>query len=225
MNDSIKSLFRNHIPSIVKNVEYIPFNASEIEYKDDYGEDFVNYYTEPIDIRKGHIDSFTALGEDPLIHSNTETLLPLQETYFNTESIPIDKKNDELISTFGSHQFKNEDIDVRNMQEFLNMLYKNGIYVRVTSGFRKDAITSNNAVSNHASGNAIDITPIDGETWEQLITKMKNSPEVREFMRKNKMRILDERSSETLAKTGGTGAHLHISYGKTEGKSSDEFFA
>ena len=43
-------------------------------------------------------------------------------------------------------------------------------------------------------------------------------------MRKNKMRILDERSSEMLAKTGGTGAHLHLSFGKTEGKSVDEYF-
>jgi len=54
---------------------------------------------------------------------------------------------------------------------------------------------------------------------------MKNSKEVRDFMRNKGIRILDERTSEMLAKTGGTGAHFHVSYGKTEGKSADEFFA
>ena len=38
------------------------------------------------------------------------------------------------------------------------------------------------------------------------------------------MRILDERTPDILAKTGGTGAHFHISFGKTEGKGVDEYF-
>lgn len=39
------------------------------------------------------------------------------------------------------------------------------------------------------------------------------------------MRILDERSSEMLAKTGGTGAHFHLSFGKTEGVDASDYFA
>ena len=44
-------------------------------------------------------------------------------------------------------------------------------------------------------------------------------------MKDKGMRILDERGEDMLTKTGGTAPHLHFSFGKTEGKSSDEFFA
>lgn len=124
----------------------------------------------------------------------------------------------------GSHQFKSSDIKVGNMQGFLDEAAKHGIYFRVTSGVREGATTLNGNASNHSTGDAIDITPLDGQSWDELITQMKNSPELLDYMRKHKMRILDERSPEVLAKTGGTGAHFHVSFGKTEGKDVDEYF-
>ena len=124
----------------------------------------------------------------------------------------------------GSHQFKSKDIKVGNMQGFLDEAAKYGIYFRVTSGVREGAETLNGNTSNHATGNAIDVTPLDGQSWDELIAQIKNTPELLDYMRKNKMRILDERSSEMLAKTGGTGAHFHLSFGKTEGKGVDEYF-
>ena len=124
----------------------------------------------------------------------------------------------------GSHQYKSSDIKVGNMQDFLDEAAKHGIYFRVTSGVREGATTLNGNASNHSTGDAIDITPLDGQSWNELITQMKNSPELLDYMRKHKMRILDERSPEVLAKTGGTGAHFHVSFGKTEGKDVDEYF-
>lgn len=125
----------------------------------------------------------------------------------------------------GSHQFKYNNIDVGNMQGFLDEAAKNGIYFRVTSGVRKGAVTSKGNKSNHDTGDAIDITPLDGQSWEELITQIKNSPELLDYMKKHKMRILDERTPDILAQTGGTGAHFHLSFGRTEGKSIDEYFA
>lgn len=214
-------IFNGKMPSVVGNIVYKPHKASkQFEFKDDFEPaSFYNYYNDFEDISDEL--SLEGLGENPIINQTEEE--PLYVETSHKIDTPILTYSRKLLS--GNHQFKTQEIDVGNLQEFLDILANNNIYVRITSGFRKDAVTSNNNTSNHATGNAIDITPIEGETWEELINKMKNSPEVRRFMREHKMRILDERSPEMLAKTGGTGAHLHISYGKTEGKNSDEFFA
>ena len=146
-----------------------------------------------------------------------------------TETIPQKSDNlkearETISKRKGSHQYKSSDIKVGNMQGFLDEAAKHGIYFRVTSGVREGATTLNGNASNHSTGDAIDITPLDGQSWDELITQMKNSPELLDYMRKHKMRILDERSPEVLAKTGGTGAHFHVSFGKTEGKDIDEYF-
>lgn len=50
------------------------------------------------------------------------------------------------------------------MHDFLDEAAKYGIYFRVTSGVREGAKTLNGNTSNHATGNAIDITPLDGQS-------------------------------------------------------------
>lgn len=125
----------------------------------------------------------------------------------------------------GKHQFKDKNIKVGRMQEFLDIAASEGIYFRVTSGLREGAVTSNGNTSNHATGSALDITPIDGESWEQLDDKIRKSKKLKEYMKRNKMRLLDERSKEVLAQTGGTGAHYHFSFGKTEGVDASDYFA
>lgn len=64
----------------------------------------------------------------------------------------------------GKHQYKTSDIDPGNMKEFLDLAESEGVSFRITSGTRKDAITSNGKISNHATGDAIDITPLDGQS-------------------------------------------------------------
>lgn len=115
----------------------------------------------------------------------------------------------------GTIEYKTSNMDVGNMQELIDLMRDEGISFRVTSGKREGAKTSNGGKSHHSMGNAIDITPIKGQSWEDLIAQMKRSSKFLEYMRSHGLGILDERSKEMLSKTGGTGAHFHIGPDKT----------
>ena len=126
-------------------------------------------------------------GADP-----DREVIPIQYTPIITGSKKSESKKENnsnhlndartiLTSRTGSHQYKTSDIQVGKMKGFLDVLAKNGIYVRVTSGIRPGATTPSGR-SRHDDGHAIDITPLNGETWEGLITKIKNNPEVLNYM-------------------------------------------
>ena len=106
--------------------------------------------------------------------------------------------------------YKTQNMDVGNMAELINLMVEEGISFRVTSGKRPGAKAKNGKPSHHGTGNAIDITPIPGQTWDDLIYQMRRSKRFLDYMRSHKLGILDERSKEMLAQTGGTGAHFHI---------------
>ena len=111
--------------------------------------------------------------------------------------------------TTGSHKIES-GVDVGEMQAFLDEAAKHGIYFRVTSGLRSGAKTSSGRRSWHSSGDAIDVTPLDGQTYEEITQKIRNTPALVDWMRSHGYGILDETTKEMLAKTGGTGAHWHI---------------
>ncbi|MBO7451742.1 MAG: hypothetical protein J6U54_15470 [Clostridiales bacterium] len=50
------------------------------------------------------------------------------------------------------------------MKELVELMRDEGISFRVTSGSRSGSKTSNGSISHHSSGNAIDITPIQGQS-------------------------------------------------------------
>lgn len=110
----------------------------------------------------------------------------------------------------GRTTYKTDDIDVGNLAELLTKFEDAGMSVRVTSGKRPGARTSNGSISHHATGDAIDITPGEGETWDSLKAKLRNNPDLANYMRSNGWGILDETREEMLKRTGGTGAHWHI---------------
>ena len=110
----------------------------------------------------------------------------------------------------GKHVFKRDGIKVGNMQALLDEAAKYGIYFRITSGLRPGATTKQGKKSHHASGNAIDVTPIEGQTYADLTTKIRNSPEFVKWMREHGYGIYDETTSAVMARTGATGAHWHI---------------
>lgn len=110
----------------------------------------------------------------------------------------------------GIIEYKNKGIDIGNMQELIDLMQDEGISFRITSGNRPGSKTSNGSISHHSTGNALDITPIKGQTWDDLITQMKNSKRFIEYMREHNLGILDERSKQMQARTGATGAHFHI---------------
>ena len=96
------------------------------------------------------------------------------------------------------------------MQELIDLMRNEGISFRITSGYRPNAVTKSGKRSKHADGYALDITPISGQSWNDLISQMKQSKRFIEYMKTHRLGILDERSREMLSKTGGTGAHFHI---------------
>lgn len=110
----------------------------------------------------------------------------------------------------GVTTFKTPDIRVGNMQDVLDKFNEHGISVRVTSGFRPDSVTASGNASHHSYGNAIDITPGEGETWDTMRTKLKNSPTLVKWLRDNGYGILDETKPDIMAQTHATGAHWHI---------------
>ena len=63
----------------------------------------------------------------------------------------------------GTTTFKGK-INVGNMQSVIDKFNEHGISIRVTSGLRPGAITASGNPSHHAYGNALDITPGNGET-------------------------------------------------------------
>lgn len=115
----------------------------------------------------------------------------------------------EKVATPGSH-FIESGVQVGNMQSLLDEAAKHGIYFRVTSGYRPGATTSSGKQSWHATGDAIDITPLKGTSWEDFRNTLKDNPQFLTWMRDNGYGILDETTAEMLAKTDGTGAHFHI---------------
>ncbi len=131
---------------------------------------------------------------------------------WNEDLATYNKPHYEQIITKGVTEFKNDTIDVGNMREFLDKLEEAGISVRVTSGM-ENRMTKSGKKSKHATADAIDITPVNGETYEQLADKIRNSPELLAYMRENGIGIIDETDPLMKAKTGATGDHWHISKG------------
>lgn len=110
----------------------------------------------------------------------------------------------------GVVSYKYKDLDVGNMQELIDLMVDEGMSFRVTSGNRPGAKTKSGNPSHHGSGDALDITPIEGQTWDDLIAQMKASPKFIKYMNEHGLGILDERSKDIQAKTGATGEHFHI---------------
>lgn len=65
----------------------------------------------------------------------------------------------------GTVTYKSENINVGNMQDVIDKLTDAGINIRVTSGLRDIGEVGNAGnKSHHPKGDAIDITPGEGET-------------------------------------------------------------
>ncbi len=110
----------------------------------------------------------------------------------------------------GFVEYKSDDIDVGNMQGLIDAMVADGIKFRITSGHRPGAKTSSGKISHHAHGNAIDITPIAGESWSNLMFQITHGPNTVAYMRQNGLGILNEISPAAQKRYGATGANIHI---------------
>jgi len=134
---------------------------------------------------------------DPVPTSN-----PISTQTFHEETTPSVVR--------GTVEFKHSGIDVGNMQELIDLMQDEGMSFRITSGSRPGAKTSSGRLSHHGSGNALDITPIKGQTWDDLLNQMRKSKRFIDYMNSHGLGILDERGEAMQKKTGATGAHFHI---------------
>ena len=110
----------------------------------------------------------------------------------------------------GKIELASNNLNVGNMAELLNLFVQEGINVRVTSGVRQGAKTKSGRTSYHSSGDAIDIIPVKGETFESLKAKIKGSDKIMKYMKAHGLGLIDETTPEMMRKTGATGAHFHI---------------
>lgn len=98
----------------------------------------------------------------------------------------------------------------QDLTDLQNLFTKYNLPITITSGYREGAVTSNGSPSFHASGEAMDIVPTEGHTFQEIADIIRNTPEIANFMKSHKLGVLDETSKEMLARTGGTGAHYHV---------------
>lgn len=142
---------------------------------------------------------------------------PQKEVSTKVEETPVVKETPIVEETTftplipkGTIEYKSKDIDLGNMKELVELMRDEGISFRITSGSRPGSKTSNGSISHHSSGNALDITPIQGQSWDDLIKQMRKSKRFISYMQEHNLGILDERTKKMQAKTGATGAHFHI---------------
>lgn len=142
------------------------------------------------------------------------------ETLVETPTIPQTVKPAKGTITF------NSGVKVGNMREVLNKFAEAGINVHVTSGERLPGQAGKAGKrSHHITGNAVDIVPGKGETWESMRKKIKENEPLKNWLRSKKIGIIDETVADTMKKTGATGPHWHIGPDKWALKDFETIFA
>lgn len=106
------------------------------------------------------------------------------------------------------------DDKVGHMSNLIKLMNEEHIPFKVSSGFRKNALTNKGALSWHSKGYAIDIVPSAGSTWKDLKEKLYSNKRIQQWMKDNNMGAIDETGKDAHARFGATGANIHI--GKDE---------
>lgn len=202
------------------------YRSQKQEPVDIYGEtisipNLVSYRNSPVKIEdeeeiKTYQPQFSFTRTEEVKSEETPVVKPGPAPISILQSMsPVTTDSPKVATSSGKHTFKTEGMKVGNMQALLDEAAKHNIYFRITSGLREGATTSNGARSWHALGEAIDVTPIEGQTWDELRQQVRNSPEFVKWMQSKGYGILDETTKDMLARTGGSGAHWHIGKDKS----------
>ena len=92
-----------------------------------------------------------------------------------------------------------------------DLLKQQGIDFTVTSSYRPNAVTKSGHKSNHSiEGGAYDIKPANGKSFEDLREQIYSNPTIVQWMNDHGWGIIEETTSEVMAKTGATGKHWHF---------------
>ena len=120
---------------------------------------------------------------------------------------------DEIKALRNQGRWAEADMASASWERIEDVLTKGGVTgFKVTSKKREPGKAGNSGnKSYHTTDNlAIDIVPIEGQTFEGLKQQMLASPLIQKYFADRKLGVLDETSKEMLEKTGGTGPHFHI---------------
>ena len=147
---------------------------------------------------------------DPEVSNEQDNNINLDNNYSgkripNYSLVNIHKDND--FDYLKSHILKkNVDIDniSNNLKSVLNDYASRGVRFRITDGYNNK---SHNPNSWHYKGEAIDITPIEGEDYGTLLKNMRSHPDLIQKFKDFGYKLHDERKN-----TGKvwSGSHFHI---------------
>lgn len=202
-----------------KSLVYKPFTEQtendELKYKPfipDTIQDIVSDWTPQFPVEP--VRNYTPIEQAPeqsKKESKQEAKTPkfeIQQVTAPKDAVVVNTPSVEKV--LGNVEYKTSNMDVGNMQELIDLMKDEGISFRITSGHRPGAKTKSGKLSHHDTGNALDITPASGQTWDDLIAQMKKSSRFIEYMKSHGFGILDERGDAMQKRTGATGAHFHI---------------
>lgn len=79
----------------------------------------------------------------------------------------------------------------QKIKGFLDKVASHGISLRVTSGKR----AKGSEFSHHENGDAVDFTPVEGQTWETLTSSFLDSTDLMNYVRQNGINLFDERQN------------------------------
>ena len=187
---------------IIKGKEGVETNYRSVDTRDLFKQDSI-FDNDKLQLAKELVKRKYNKAEEPVKEEVVNEVKNGWEDFFNTYKEEINPTIDNK-----QNSSNNEDIS-EDLKTLIDMFNTAGIKFKVTSGFRKNAITKQGKQSHHATGNAIDIVPLDGN-FETLANAIRNNPEIVDYMKSKGLGILDETTAEMLARTGGTGPHYHI---------------
>lgn len=79
----------------------------------------------------------------------------------------------------------------QKLKGFLDKVASHGISLRVTSGKR----AKGSEFSHHENGDAVDFTPVEGQTWETLTNLFLDNTDLMNYVRQNGINLYDERKN------------------------------
>lgn len=96
-----------------------------------------------------------------------------------------------------------------------DLLKQEGVNAKITSGYRKGAVSKNGNKSNHShlqedgTAGAYDVVPTDGN-FENLRKEIYGNPRIVSWLKAKGWGILEETTPDIMRKTGATGKHWHF---------------